>query len=147
MTTSADKVMNEIAKQMKRREQVLVRQLLYCAEQITNAARESSYSSKPFKDQTGNLRSSLGCIVAIDGKVVNEVGFQQTLNGSKGVKNGKEYIRKILAEQFPKGIVLIAVAGMNYAGYVSAKGYDVLDSAELLAEKLVPQYLKQLGFR
>ena len=143
MTTSADKVMNEIAKQMKRREQVLVRQLLYCAEQITNAARDT----RSYQDQTGNLRSSLGCIVAIDGKVVNEVGFQQTLNGSEGVKNGKEYIRKILAEQFPKGIVLVAVAGMNYAGYVSARGYDVLDSAELLAEKLVPQYLKQLGFR
>jgi hypothetical protein len=40
---------------------------------------------------------------------------------------------------------LILVAGKEYAAYVSAR-YDVLDSAELLAEKLLPGILKKLGF-
>ena len=36
---------------------------------------------------------------------------------------------------------------MRYASFVSAKGYDVLDSAELLAERLVPDMLKRLGLK
>ena len=33
---------------------------------------------------------------------------------------------------------------MKYASYVSAKGYDVLDSAELLAEKLAKELLERI---
>jgi hypothetical protein len=50
-----------------------------------------------------------------------------------------------LVSKFPKGIVLIVDAGMHYASYVSAKGYDVIDSAELLAQQLVPEILKRLS--
>ena len=39
------------------------------------------------------------------------------------------------------------VAGMRYAAYVSASGRDVLDSAELRANQLVPQLLGQLAQR
>jgi len=65
--------------------------------------------------------------------------------GKDGSSKGAAYV-KSLARKFPQGICLIVVAGMNYASYVSAKGLDVLDSSELLAERLVPQMLKQLGF-
>lgn len=141
ITTPIEAIVSQIAEQVERQQLVLVRRLLYCAEEITNAARQTN----SYKDQTGNLRSSLGCVVAVDGKVVGEYGFEVVLNGHEGVEDGKRYIRELVA-QFPKGIALIAVAGKNYATYVSAKGYDVLDSAELLADKLVPQYLKELGF-
>lgn len=129
-----------IADYVARQEAVVVRTFLYCAEEITNAAR----STNSYKDQTGNLRSSLGCVVAIDGKVVGERGFEVVKNGQEGAAEGRRYIRELLA-QFPEGIVLLAVAGKNYAAYVSAKGLDVLESAELLADKLVPMYLRQLG--
>lgn len=141
ITTPIDAIVTQIAEQVERQQLVLVRRLLYCAEEITNAARQTN----SYKDQTGNLRSSLGCIVAVDGKVVGEYGFEVVLNGHEGAEEGKQYIRELLA-QFPKGIALIAIAGKIYATYVSAKGLDVLDSAELLADKLVPQYLKELGF-
>lgn len=36
---------------------------------------------------------------------------------------------------------------MNYAAYVEARNYNVITSAELLANKLVPQIMKQLGFK
>lgn len=134
------KVERLIADYVARQEAVVVRTFLYCAEEITNAAR----STNSYKDQTGNLRSSLGCVVAIDGKVVGERGFEVVLNGQEGAAEGRRYIRELLA-QFPEGIVLLAVAGKNYAAYVSAKGLDVIDSAELLAGKLVPMYLRQLG--
>ena len=34
---------------------------------------------------------------------------------------------------------------MKYAAYVSAKGRDVLDSAEQLAERVLPMMVRQLG--
>ena len=53
---------------------------------------------------------------------------------------------KLISEN-PKGIVLIVVAGMNYARYVEKMGLNVLDSSEMLAKKLVPRMLKDLGFK
>mgnify|MGYP007038201873 CR=1 FL=1 len=70
-------------------------------------------------DHTGNLRHSIGYIVAVDGKIV-KADFQN----SEGEKTANDALAK-----YNKGIVLIMVAGMKYAYYVSKKGYDVLDSA------------------
>lgn len=142
MTTPPDALVRQVAERVERQQKVLVRQLLYCAEEIINAAR----STNSYKDRTGNLRSSLGCVVAVNGRVVGQRGFIPVLNGAEGAEDGKRYVRE-LAALYPRGIVLIAVAGKNYAAYVSAKGYDVMDSAELLADKLVPMYLKQLGYK
>ena len=72
--------------------------------------------------------------------------FDTVKEGREGSRGGKEYAMQLVRD-FPHGIVLIVVAGMNYASYVSAKGYDVLDGSELLADKLVPQMLQQLGFK
>jgi len=84
--------------------------------------------------------------VSIDGRLVKVSSFQQVKNGTEGVKDGSQYVREVIA-RYPKGIVLVVVAGMNYASYVSDMGYNVLDSAELLAEVLVPRMLKQLGLK
>lgn len=142
ITTPPDAIVRQVIERVERQQKVLVRQLLYCAEEIINAAR----STNSYKDRTGNLRSSLGCIVAVNGQVAGQRGFIPVLNGAEGAEDGKRYVRE-LAARYPRGIVLIAVAGKNYAAYVSAKGYDVMDSAELLADKLVPMYLKQLGYK
>jgi hypothetical protein len=71
--------------------------------------------------------------------------FEQVKQGGKGSADGKAFAAE-LTGKFPEGICLIIVAGMNYAGYVSAR-YNVLDSAELQAEKLIPQLLEKLGIR
>lgn len=125
--------------QVDRFQQALVYNLCYVGEQVLNAAR----STKSYKDQTGNLRSSLGYVVAIDGQIVQISNFEVVKDGEAGATEGKAYAEQLL-QQFPEGIVLLVVAGRNYASYVSAKGYDVLDSAELLAEKLVPEMLENL---
>lgn len=118
----------------------LVYNMCAIGEQVLNAAR----STKSYKDQTGNLRSSIGYAVSVDGNIVQMSSFDVVKNGGEGATEGKEYVLQLIRD-YPQGIVLIVVAGMNYATYVSAKGYDVLDSSELLAEKLVPQMLKKLG--
>ena len=77
--------------------------------------------------------------------MVRQSKFVPISGGTDGSNSGKAFASE-LARKYPKGYVLIVVAGMKYAAYVSAKGRDVLDSAELLADQLVPKMLKQLGF-
>lgn len=113
--------------------------------QFLNRSRKEIPPHQPnYIDWTANLRSSIGYVIVRDGSVVTQGGFKSAKGGDEGAAEGKAYAEQ-LAAKFPSGITLIVVAGMNYAAYVSAKGYDVLDSAELLAEKLVPQMMRQLS--
>lgn len=131
--------------QASRLRQVILRNLAYIGERCLNAAR----STNSYKDQTGNLRSSIGYVIVEDGKVIQASDFAPSEKGTdkaKGQATGKAYAAE-LAARFPSGITLLVVAGMNYATYVSAKGYDVLDSAELLADQLTDKLLKDLGFK
>ena len=116
------------------------------------ATHAKSYST--FKDQTGNLRSSIGFILARNGNIINEGGFKQVNgpegNSGDGIRKGKEYAEE-LARSSGKGYVLIVVAGMNYAGYVETKGYNVLTESGTYLEsevnKMIERILKKAGFR
>jgi len=94
-----------------------------------------------FEDQTGNLRSSIGYMVFNNGIAIH-TGYDQVLNGSEGAKKGEELARKV-GEQ-TKGICLVVTAGMEYAVYVEAKGRDVITSAEMMAERELPEELEKL---
>lgn len=130
-----------IKERMNRLKQAIIYNLCAIGEKLRNEAIESG----SYKDRTKNLRSSVGYIVVVDGQVYKTGSFGKPDGNSEGKNAGMSYARS-LAGKFPKGIVLIVVAGMRYASYVSAKGYNVLDSSELLADQLVPKMLKQLGF-
>ena len=138
-----------LTERIANREKVLIRNFAYVGLQCVNQAR----STDTYKDRSGNLRSSTGYTIIVNGKIEQQSSFEQVppkaekKPGDKynGGKLGEQFSKKIAAK-FPKGICLVVVAGMNYAYYVSARGFDVLDSAESLAERLVPQILKQLGF-
>jgi len=131
-----------ISNLIERKTQVIIRNLCYVGEKCINEARTNG----GYKDQTGNLRSSVGYVVVADGNVIQMSSFEQVKKGTKGASEGQSYAKQLIGK-FPQGICLIVVAGMNYATYVSAKGYNVLDSSELLAEKLVPEMLEKLGFK
>ena len=64
----------------------------------------------------------------------------------KGKMEGKRLLMSIRAEE-QSGLALIVVAGMGYAKYVEAKALNVLNSAEDLAKKLVPEMLREAGLR
>lgn len=138
LTTDAE-ISRFIDEKIKRIEKAIVYNLSYVGEQVLNKAR----STNSYKDQTGNLRSSIGFVVAIDGKIKKTSDFEIVKNGADGTKSGKAYATE-LVKNYPHGICLIVVAGVDYAVHVSNRGYDVLDSSELLAERLVPQMLAQL---
>ena len=111
----------------------------YVGEQAVNEARQNHR----YKDQTGNLTSSIGYCVLDNGNVVLESSFEVVKEGKQGSQDGRNFLHRLMAEH-PTGIALIVVAGMEYAAYVEAKNLNVLDSAEQLAEKLLPQVLKSL---
>ena len=144
-----------VIKRTKSIENVVIRNLLYVGEQLVNHARNlPSPSAADFDghipphqpnyiDWTANLRSSIGYVLVVDGQVVKTSSFEPVSGGDEGAESGRNFVTK-LAEGIQSGIALIVVAGMHYAKYVTARGYDVIDSAELLAQKLIPQMLKQL---
>lgn len=79
-----------------------------------------------YQDQTGNLRNSVGYCVLLNGEVKRQ----------KVSHLNKKTIDEV-SQKYPKDLVLIVVAGMNYAAYVEAKGYNVLSSSELKAESIL----------
>lgn len=107
---------------------------------ITEARDNGNYV-----DQTGNLRSSIGYAVVVDGQIVRSKVSEQVKEGVAGKGEATAFLSR-LASEHKTGICLIVVAGMNYAVYVEGRGKNVLTSAKLLADRLVPQMLEQLGF-
>lgn len=141
-TTPQSEINRYIDERVERIKKAIIYNLRYIGEACVNAARDSG----SYTDRTGNLRSSVGYVIVCDGKIMEASDFDVVKEGGKGAKEGARFAKEA-ARQFPEGIVLIVVAGMNYAAYVSARGYDAIDSAELLADKLVPQMLHRLGFK
>lgn len=129
-----DKFLEAIVKQQVKRMQML-------GEMCVTQAR-SVPASIGFTDDTGNLRSSMGYIVFLDGVAVHE-SYDQVKEGSEGVKTGKILAEKI-GSKFKNGVCLVVTAGMNYAIHLEAKGRDVLTSAELLAKKELPVMVAEL---
>lgn len=110
---------------------VLINKLSYIGEGALRIAREQG----SYTDRTGNLRNSTGYVIAVDGQVTKRAGFR-----SKN-EDGAAFA-ETLARTTEGKAVLVVCAGMNYATYVSARGYDVLDSAEIEAKVLAEKLLK-----
>ena len=92
----------------------------YIGEEFVNKAR----TNNTYQDQTGNLRSSIGYVIAKNGRIIKR-NFEQRGDANEGVTLGLNLADKAVAE-YPNGIVLIVTAGMNYGLYVESMGYDVL---------------------
>lgn len=92
----------------------MIEMLTYAGEQLLTIAR----TDHGYMNQTGNLTSSMGYIVTINGRIVRKNGFTPNKSTSTvGAQEGSAYAES-LASQFRSGYALIVVAGMNYASYV-----------------------------
>lgn len=128
---------NQYAKQQ------MIRALGFLGEKCIIEARDRS-QEESWYDQTGNLRSSIGYVIVVDGNIVSTSNFKKVKNGSNGVLEGKALAEK-LASNYKTGYALIVVAGMHYAAYVEAMDNKVvLTSAELLARRELPGMMRQL---
>lgn len=115
-------------------EQRIIWTLAMVGENFVNDAR----TIRTYKDQTGNLRSSIGYIIARDGNII-----QENIEGkSEGRAQAKEIANEVLREN-SKGFVLIVVAGMEYAAAVESKGYDVITGSVPAAKALLKSKIKE----
>lgn len=119
-------------------EQRIIWALAMVGENFVNDAR----NTKTYQDQTGNLRSSIGYIIARDGIII-----QENVEGkAEGKAKAKEVAREVLREN-NKGFVLIGVAGMEYACAVESKGYSVITGSVPAAKVLLKKKIKEYGLR
>ena len=129
-----------IAKVVANTNRLVLRRMAWVGENAVNLQRTNGN----WTDQTGNLRSSIGYIIVKDGTVAQRGNIEQVKDGEQGVQNAISYLEQ-LASETPQNVVLIIVAGMEYAEYLKNRGYDVLDSAEMYASRELPKQLAKYG--
>lgn len=143
MTTKLSEVHDMLMRETERVERLTIRALSELGEECVNRVRGRS-GDESWYDQTGNLRSSVGYVIAHNKNIIQYSTFNQVKQGSEGVKTGKD-LAKELAKRYSNNYVLIVVAGMNYAEFVEAMdNKDVLASTELWAREQVPLMLEKL---
>jgi hypothetical protein len=143
MTTKLSEVHDTLMREAERVERLTIRALSKLGEQCVTKIRDRA-GDKSWYDQTGNLRSSVGYVIAHNKNIIQYSTFNQVKQGSEGVKTGKD-LAKELAKRYSNNYVLIVVAGMNYAEFVEAMdNKDVLASTELWAREQVPLMLEKL---
>jgi hypothetical protein len=138
-------------------EAAVLSRLQFIGEQFVTLAR----TTNTYKDRTGNLRNSIGYIILKDGEQLFD-NFQKSARiqieissginagkqkvssgGADGIQRGLE-IAKQIAQEHPRGFVLVGVAGMDYATAVEANGYDVLTGSAQIAEQLLREAFAKL---
>lgn len=143
MTTKLSEVHDMLMRETERVERLTIRSLSKLGEQCVTKIRDRA-GDKSWYDQTGNLRSSVGYVIAHNKNIIQYSAFNQVKQGSEGVKTGKDLAEE-LAKKYSNNYVLIVVAGMNYAEFVEAMdNKDVIASTELWVKEQVPLMLEKL---
>ena len=84
-----------------------------------------------YQNHTWNLRSAVGYVVTYNGKEKKRfIGDQNHPD-----PRADEATNKLLNEENKAGTGIIFGDGMFYASFVSSKGYDIIDTAELYLAK------------
>lgn len=118
---------------------------LVVAAKLAGASGLNLGSASSFTDRTGALRSSIGFIITKNGKIV-EQDFVDSDNGSdksSGKATGLKYAKQLRGSEL--GYTLIVVAGMQYAVYVEAKGFDVITGSSFFAEQSLKEAIESVG--
>lgn len=152
-------------------EEAIINRLKFVGEKFLLNARSNSddiFSSGLFTylDHTGNLRSSIKYFIFKNGRLygakytkAGKLAKSQDPNSDLVIrpvftKDGKlakkqpvylakEIIDKV-SQEYPKGYVLLCIAGMNYAAYVESKNYDVITSSSFKVEEDLRNALDEL---
>jgi hypothetical protein len=122
--------------------------LLYVCTEAVNRAR----ATDTYKDQTNNLRSSIGFVIYYNGQKLfrdfkksgTGTGGGGDISGQQGQVQGESLADKV-SSKFPSGFVAVIVAGMNYALYVEAKGFDVITGSTLDIGQELNEFLQTIS--
>lgn len=112
-------------------------------ERVVKYAREHG----SYTDRTGNLRNSIGYVVVQYGRIVTE-DFSIGSGHGEAKAQARAYALEVARNLPANKTYLVWVAGMEYAKYVEAKGFDVLEGSgnwiESTAEKLKAEFVRFL---
>lgn len=120
----------------KRLEEAAIFLLKYLGEELTKYAKDKHN----YTDRTGNLTNSIGYAVVRNGEIID---FGGAVQQGEGADHALKVAMK-MAETLSNSFSLIIVAGMNYAAYVEARGYNVILPAELKAKTDFPKAIQKL---
>ena len=95
-----------------------------------------------YTDQTGNLRSSIGYVILLNGNQLSE-NFE---GNSKGVQFAKRTVANIKGK-YSRGYVLIGVAGMDYAAAVESKGFHVITGSANVAQEALKRAMERIKIK
>ena len=87
--TSKEDINAYIERRVLLMKQAMIRKMMVVGEKVINQARTSGN----YKDQTGNLRSSVGYVIISDGIIIQESSFEVVGKGVEGSKSGKDPYR------------------------------------------------------
>lgn len=134
---SSNVIGDKVAQFQERVEMATEFTLKYLGESLAKYAKDNH----SYTDRTGNLTNSIGYAVVRGSRIVHYGGEIQPGDGAaEGLK-----VAMKMAANLSHSFSLIIVAGMNYAAYVEAKGYNVILPAELKARKDFPVAMKKLA--
>lgn len=129
-------ITNPVLEFQQRLEQAVMFVMSYLGERLAAYAKDHH----TYTDRTGNLTNSIGYAIAKNGNIVQYSGTDQPgVASEESLKVAVEMARRL-----PADYSLLIVAGMNYAAYVEAKGYDVILPAQLMCAKEFPKMMKTL---
>lgn len=128
----------EVQTILQRQGRAIMRRLQYIGEEAVNTAR----TSRRYLDQTGNLTSSIGYVIVHNGSVMKKAGFDKVKDGDEGTQQGEGLALRV-ASNFQHDYALIVVAGMDYAGYVEAKGLGGMTAAEMQAVAEIEKFVNK----
>lgn len=141
----------EIKKMLEKKRRSIQKTILLNMQRIGEEFVRRARNNRTYKDRTGNLRSSIGYVVLHNGQQLYQ-SFQEFppgegTKGAAGVRNGVKKAKDLIEDarrRFPKGFVLIGVAGMEYAAAVEANGMDVITNASIAAEADLRAAIKRI---
>lgn len=122
----------------------IVKMMTVVGEKVVKTAREQG----SYKDRTGNLRSSIGYVVLVNGQPQAKGTSKQFSgpqgDGALGITESEALLNSLRA-YYPKGITLVCVAAMEYGVYVEAvHNLDVLTFTQLQAEQMSRRLVRRV---
>lgn len=139
-TFDVSTLMKGVRQEVEKMERYVQAQLEYVGLEFVRTARVKA----DFTDRTGNLRSSIGYVILKNGKLISD-HFENSENGTDkdtGKVRGLEFAMANASALI--GYVLIVVAGMEYAVFVEAHGFDVLTGSSLKADQDLKEVFQKL---
>ena len=130
-TYKMDRVKSYIQKRVDQRIDGIVEYLRKQGVVYTTAARNKTLANRPYTNRTFNLVSSVGFAIVKDREII-ESYFPLLETGSEGKAKGEATAERFAKEDAGSDeLVLVLVAGEDYASFVQDKGFSVTAMASI----------------